>query len=87
VVCRDGGACVDFVCAPQHKVGGAKFGGMREAMVASRSPRERGWLSRIVKPLGVTISTQVGLESLSVTGTKVGGSVATVRCRCFLSQL
>ena len=61
--------------------------GQHEEMVASNSPRERGCVSRTVKPLGMMISTEAGLESLIVSGTKVGGSVSTLHWRCFLSQL
>ena len=61
--------------------------GQHEAMTASNSPRERGWLSRTMKPLGVMISTEAGFGSARVSGTKVGGAVSAFHCRCFLSQL
>jgi hypothetical protein len=62
--------------------------GQHEAMAASNSPRDKGLLSRTVKPFGVMISMGADFRSTRVMGTKVGEDAVSGFCCCryFLIQ-
>ena len=54
--------------------------GQHEAMAASNSPRDKGLLSRTVKPFGVMISMGADFRSTRVMGTKVGEDAVSGFC-------